>query len=168
MPQLLDWKRLGRASSITQDALSADWPAPGGQAARKCHTPGADDKPRYVRDCPSGSVTIATPIRTREVSAQRLASPATTRMGGRRSPSQRLSSNFDHSKTKYPLLGKHATVDCIQACHVNGDFKKQLALCAMHGLPQGRAQRAVRQAAASGSSVRLATPSTDGNRRCSR
>jgi hypothetical protein len=33
---------------------------------------------------------------------------------------------FDHSKTKYPLLGKHATVSCV-ACHVNGDFKKQIA-----------------------------------------
>jgi hypothetical protein len=33
---------------------------------------------------------------------------------------------FDHSKTKYPLLGKHATVACV-SCHVNGDFKKQVA-----------------------------------------
>ena len=33
---------------------------------------------------------------------------------------------FDHSKTKYPLLGKHATVACA-ACHVAGDFKKPLA-----------------------------------------
>ena len=32
---------------------------------------------------------------------------------------------FDHSKTKYPLLGKHAQVACV-ACHANGDFKKQL------------------------------------------
>jgi len=32
---------------------------------------------------------------------------------------------FDHSKTKYPLLGKHATLSCI-ACHVGGDFKKPL------------------------------------------
>src|SRR5271165_6270621 len=31
--------------------------------------------------------------------------------------------DFDHSKTKYPLLGKHAQVACI-ACHLNGDFKK--------------------------------------------
>ncbi len=32
---------------------------------------------------------------------------------------------FDHSKTKYPLLGKHATVSCAQ-CHLSGDFKKPL------------------------------------------
>lgn len=33
--------------------------------------------------------------------------------------------NFDHSKTNYPLLGKHAQVACA-ACHLNGDFKKPL------------------------------------------
>ncbi|HEY1471272.1 MAG TPA: cytochrome c3 family protein [Candidatus Acidoferrum sp.] len=33
--------------------------------------------------------------------------------------------DFDHSKTKYPLQGKHAQVSCV-ACHVNGDFKKPL------------------------------------------
>ena len=30
---------------------------------------------------------------------------------------------FDHSKTKFPQLGKHAQVACT-SCHVNGDFKK--------------------------------------------
>jgi hypothetical protein len=33
--------------------------------------------------------------------------------------------SFDHSKTKYPLLGQHAKVSCI-ACHINGDFHKPL------------------------------------------
>jgi len=33
--------------------------------------------------------------------------------------------DFDHSKTKYPLAGKHVQVSCV-ACHINGDFKKQL------------------------------------------
>jgi len=33
---------------------------------------------------------------------------------------------FDHSKTKYPLVGMHAKVGCDQ-CHTGGDFKKQLA-----------------------------------------
>jgi hypothetical protein len=32
---------------------------------------------------------------------------------------------FDHSKTKYPLLGKHAQVGCAE-CHLKGDFKKVL------------------------------------------
>ena len=33
---------------------------------------------------------------------------------------------FDHSKTKFPLLGKHATVGCAD-CHTHGDFKKPIA-----------------------------------------
>jgi hypothetical protein len=33
---------------------------------------------------------------------------------------------FDHSKTKYPLLGMHAKVGCDE-CHRGGDFKKQVA-----------------------------------------
>jgi hypothetical protein len=33
---------------------------------------------------------------------------------------------FDHSKTKFPLLGKHAEVDCVK-CHANADFKKPVA-----------------------------------------
>ncbi len=34
--------------------------------------------------------------------------------------------SFDHSKTKFPLLGQHAKVNCA-ACHINGEFKKRLA-----------------------------------------
>ena len=33
--------------------------------------------------------------------------------------------DFDHSKTKYPLEGKHRTVACT-ACHFRGDFKKEI------------------------------------------
>jgi hypothetical protein len=33
---------------------------------------------------------------------------------------------FDHSKTKFPLLGKHAEVDCVK-CHAEGNFKKPVA-----------------------------------------
>jgi Cytochrome c7 and related cytochrome c len=33
---------------------------------------------------------------------------------------------FDHSKTKYPLVGKHQEVAC-EACHHNGDFKAPVA-----------------------------------------
>src|SRR5205807_1743944 len=32
---------------------------------------------------------------------------------------------FDHSKTKYPLLGEHIKVSCI-ACHASGNFEKPL------------------------------------------
>ena len=33
---------------------------------------------------------------------------------------------FDHSKTKYPLLGMHLKVDCT-GCHASGDFKRTVA-----------------------------------------
>lgn len=33
---------------------------------------------------------------------------------------------FDHSKTKYPLQGKHQEVSCLE-CHRKGDFKTQVA-----------------------------------------
>jgi hypothetical protein len=36
------------------------------------------------------------------------------------------SEQFDHSKTKYPLLGMHSKVGCDQ-CHKADDFKKQIA-----------------------------------------
>jgi len=36
------------------------------------------------------------------------------------------SQQFDHSKTKYPLLGKHVEVDCLK-CHAGGNFKKPVA-----------------------------------------
>jgi len=32
---------------------------------------------------------------------------------------------FDHSKTKFPLLGKHSQIECI-ACHADGNFRKPL------------------------------------------
>ena len=35
---------------------------------------------------------------------------------------------FDHSKTKFPLTGKHATLPCV-ACHVNGNFSNLPTTC---------------------------------------
>jgi len=37
-----------------------------------------------------------------------------------------VSVQFDHSKTKYPLLGMHLKVGC-SGCHAGGDFKRPLA-----------------------------------------
>jgi hypothetical protein len=37
--------------------------------------------------------------------------------------------DFDHSKTKYPLLGRHAPVTC-SACHIKDDFKKEIPFAA--------------------------------------
>src|SRR5262249_43491778 len=36
--------------------------------------------------------------------------------------------SFDHSKTKFPLTGKHSTLACI-ACHTNGNFTNLPTTC---------------------------------------
>ncbi|HEY5174056.1 MAG TPA: hypothetical protein VII95_00645 [Terriglobales bacterium] len=36
--------------------------------------------------------------------------------------------SFDHSKTKFPLTGKHATLPCV-ACHVNGNYTNLQTTC---------------------------------------
>ena len=90
----------------------------------KCHTPGTDGKPRYTgilfakcSDChadphhgsfPQGCESCHNTENWKRVSMAAV---------GR---------NFDHSKTKYPLQGKHAAVDCAK-CHAGGDFKKPVA-----------------------------------------
>ena len=90
----------------------------------KCHTPGADGKPRYTgipfakcSDCHAdthhGSFPQGCESCHSTESWKRISLAAVER-------------NFDHSKTKYPLQGKHATVDCA-LCHAGGDFKKPVA-----------------------------------------
>jgi hypothetical protein len=92
-------------------------------ACEKCHTPGANGKPRYVgipfekcddchEDPHKGSFTQTCQSCHNTNGWKKVSTPA-------------LNENFDHSKTKYPLLGKHATVECI-ACHANADFKKHV------------------------------------------
>ena len=90
----------------------------------KCHAPGTDGKPRYTgipfarcSDCHSdphhGSFPQGCESCHNTESWKRVSLAAVDR-------------NFDHSKTKYPLLGKHETVDCAR-CHAGGDFKKPVA-----------------------------------------
>src|SRR5579871_1972718 len=90
-------------------------------ACEKCHKPGADGMPVYSgfkfehcidchldphkgafkQDCDSCHTTSTW-----------VKSSFTTR--------------FDHSKTEYPLVGKHAEVNCVD-CHKSGDFKTKIA-----------------------------------------
>lgn len=93
-------------------------------ACQKCHTPGPDNKPRFVglafgkcNDCHAdphhGSF------------GEKTCQSCHNTGGWRRVSLQAVSQNFDHSKTKYPLQGKHQEVSCMQ-CHTSGDFKKPL------------------------------------------
>jgi len=89
----------------------------------KCHTNGADGKPQYIgisfaqcSDCHKDP--------HRGSFAQSCSSCHST-AGWKKISLQAINEKFDHSKTKYPLEGKHASVACEQ-CHAGGDFKKPL------------------------------------------
>jgi hypothetical protein len=90
----------------------------------KCHTPGADNKPRWTGlkfqlclDC------HADPHKGKFASA---CESCHTTANWKAVSASVAESNFDHNKTKYPLLGKHISVRCAD-CHKGGDFSKPLA-----------------------------------------
>ena len=118
-----DWKTL----NIGQfDHSKTRYPLTGLHApvpCAKCHTNGPDGKPRYFgipfnlcSDCHQdphhGSFT-------------QTCSSCHSTAGWKKISLQSVNERFDHSKTKYPLEGKHTEVGCEQ-CHANGDFKKPL------------------------------------------
>ena len=95
-------------------------------ACEKCHTAGADGQPRYAglqfskcSDCHSDPHKGGF-----KQSCETCHSTSTWRKSG-------FASNFDHSKTHFPLLGKHLAVQCL-TCHKGGDFKRPIPhdLCA--------------------------------------
>ena len=51
-----------------------------------------------------------------------------------------LNRAFDHSKTKFALLGKHAEVECVK-CHAGGDFTKRVTFQEMFRLSPARSPR---------------------------
>ena len=89
----------------------------------KCHTNGSDGKPQYVgipfnqcSDCHKDPHKDAFP---------QTCQTCHNTSGWKKVSLQGVSEKFDHSKTKFPLLGKHVGVDCAQ-CHAGGDFKRPL------------------------------------------
>lgn len=123
-----DWKAIRVGQGQGQfDHSKTRYPLTGLHAqvqCAKCHTNGADGKPQYVgipfnqcSDCHKDPHHGSFP--------QGCQSCHST-SGWKKVSLQAVSERFDHSKTKYPLEGKHVNVDCAQ-CHANGDFKKPLA-----------------------------------------
>ena len=119
----VDWKQL----NIGQfDHSKTRYPLTGLHAqvkCEKCHTNGPDGKPRYAgipfnlcSDCHQDPHHGSFP---------QACSSCHTTASWKKISLQNVGEKFDHSKTKYPLEGKHAQVDCAQ-CHANGDFKKQI------------------------------------------
>jgi len=128
-----DWKTL---SLVKFDHSGTRYPLTGLHAqvaCERCHTPGPDQagpdqppldkQPRYIglafglcTDCHSDPHRGSFP---------RTCQSCHSTNGWNRIVTPGLNRAFDHAKTKFPLLGKHAEVDCVQ-CHTKGDFKKAL------------------------------------------
>ena len=120
-----DWKAVTTIKEF--DHSKTRYPLTGLHAqvtCQKCHTPGTDGKPRYT-GIPFGQCADChTDIH--HGSFQQTCQSCHTTSGWKKISAPALNQNFDHSKTKYPLLGKHAQVECVQ-CHAGGDFKKAVA-----------------------------------------
>lgn len=118
-----DWK------NVTQfDHNKTRYPLTGlhGQVAcAKCHTPGPDNKPRYI-GLPFTACSDCHNDPHHGSFAQQSCQSCHNTAGWKRVSLETVSQRFDHSKTKYPLEGKHQTLDCLR-CHTDGNFKKPLA-----------------------------------------
>jgi len=119
----VDWKQI----NIGQfDHSKTRYPLTGLHAqvqCAKCHTNGPDGKPKYVgipfnlcSDCHADPHHGSFP---------QACSSCHTTASWKKISLENVNQRFDHSKTKYPLEGKHAEVECSK-CHANGDFKKQI------------------------------------------
>lgn len=120
----VDWK----AINVSQfDHSKTRYPLTGLHAqvqCAKCHTNGPDGKTQYV-GIPFNQCSDCHKDPHRGSFPQGCQSCHNT-SGWKKISLQNLNERFDHSKTKFPLEGKHAGVDCVQ-CHASGDFKKPVA-----------------------------------------
>lgn len=91
-------------------------------ACAKCHTPAIPGGPPRFAGIPFAKCSDCHGDPHHGTFAQACDTCHTT-SGWKNVPENR---QFDHSKTKFPLLGKHADVDCVK-CHANADFKKPVA-----------------------------------------
>lgn len=117
-----DWKDVAKFDhSLTRyplTGLHAD------VACRQCHAPGPDQQPRYRGIAFGDCGNCHTDPHRGSFSGSCQSCHRTS--GWKTIATTEMDRVFDHSRTKYPLLGKHAIVDC-DSCHAHGDFKKPLA-----------------------------------------
>ncbi|ABF39477.1 cytochrome c family protein [Candidatus Koribacter versatilis Ellin345] len=126
--QCHDERSWSAASRI--DHAKTRYPLTGAHAQVKCqscHVPQADGKVKYVGLRFDGCESCHKDVHQGEFSNRACQSCHST--GGWKQTS--FAREFDHSKTKFMLAGKHAEVAC-NACHRAGDFKAPIAhdLCA--------------------------------------
>jgi hypothetical protein len=119
----VDWK----AAKIDQqnfDHSKTRYPLTGSHVhapCQKCHTAGADGQPRYTGIQFSTCSACHSDPHKGEFK-QGCESCHSTFTWNKSS----FTSTFDHSRTRYPLLGKHLEVSC-ESCHKNADFKTPVA-----------------------------------------
>lgn len=120
----MDWKAL----AIGQfDHSKTRYPLTGSHIrvkCEKCHSPDSAGKPRYA-GIPFGKCSDCHADPHHGSFPQGCQSCHNTQ-GWKQISLSAVGRNFDHSKTRYPLLGKHTAVDCA-LCHAGGDFKKPVA-----------------------------------------
>ena len=87
----------------------------------KCHAAGADDQPRYT-GIPFSACSSCHADPHKGEFKQGCESCHNTFTWKKST----FTSSFDHSKTQFPLLGKHIEVPCL-SCHKSADFKAPIA-----------------------------------------
>lgn len=118
-----DWKG-ARLDTQHFDHSKTRYPLTGAHVftpCQKCHTPDAAGQPRYIgipfNTC---SACHADPHKGGfKQTCESCHSTATWKKSA-------FTTTFDHSKTRFPLLGKHIEVGCLD-CHKGGDFKAPIA-----------------------------------------
>ncbi len=120
----VEWKSI---NIITFDHSLTRYPLTGLHAkvaCQRCHTQDRNNKPRYTgiafhncNDCHADPHRGSFPQTCQSCHAttgwEKLLMPGLNRA-------------FDHSKTRFALLGKHEDVECVK-CHAHGDFTKPVA-----------------------------------------
>lgn len=91
-------------------------------ACEKCHKPDAPGGAPRFRDVPFSKCSACHSDPHRGEFKQSCESCHTA--GGWQKLADKF--QFDHSKTQFPLAGKHASAACT-SCHIGGDFKKAVA-----------------------------------------
>jgi len=119
----VDWKA-AKIDTEHFDHSKTRYPLTGAHrevACQKCHTSGADGKPRYA-GTPFSTCSDCHQDPHKGEFKQSCSSCHTTATWKK----SNFTTTFDHSKTHYPLLGKHLQVACV-TCHQHADFKTQIA-----------------------------------------
>jgi hypothetical protein len=123
-----DWKA-ARIEEQGFDHSTTRYPLTGEHrhvSCKSCHTPGTDGKPRYA-----GLAFTSCSDCHRDPHKGEFKEGCNSCHSTSTWKKSEFVTKFDHSKTNFPLLGKHLDVPCL-TCHQGGDFKTPIphAVCA--------------------------------------